>query len=208
MVFGEYSIQGRIMYIIHTNTITSAAGATSQMIFVEGTSYSGAWTWVSAGNDALSALTDPQNNIVYEMHQYLDSDSSGTSSTCVSSTIGSERLAAATAWLKSSGKKAILGEFAGGANSVCESAVTDMLTYIGENTDVWEVSYYVASFEFRKLMACRVLSGGVADHGGVTISSRKFCHGVLLIPDANSYSMEPPSGVGYTDVLPLILPLI
>jgi endoglucanase len=47
-----------------------SAGATSQYIFVEGTSYSGAWTWTSAGNaDALKSLTDPQNKIIYEMHQ-------------------------------------------------------------------------------------------------------------------------------------------
>jgi endoglucanase len=47
-----------------------AAGAITQYIFVEGTSYSGAWTWVSSGNsDALINLSDPQNEIVYEMHQ-------------------------------------------------------------------------------------------------------------------------------------------
>jgi endoglucanase len=49
-----------------------AAGATSQYIFVEGTSYSGAWTWTSSGNAAVMGnLTDPEDKIVYEMHQYL-----------------------------------------------------------------------------------------------------------------------------------------
>lgn len=114
-----------------------AAGATSQYIFVEGTSYSGAWTWTTSGNTALSALTDPHNKIVYEMHQYLDANGSGTSATCVSSTIGSERIAAATTWLRANGKLGILGEFAGGANSVCESAIKDLLTYVDKNTDVW-----------------------------------------------------------------------
>ncbi|KAJ5783281.1 hypothetical protein N7457_005055 [Penicillium paradoxum] len=113
-----------------------AAGATSQYIFVEGNSWSGAWTW-TAVNDNMKALTDPQDLIVYEMHQYLDSDGSGTSSTCVSSTIGQERVVAATQWLKDNGKKAFLGEFAGGANSVCQSAVTGMLDYLQENSDVW-----------------------------------------------------------------------
>ncbi|KAL4891488.1 FII-CMCase [Aspergillus ambiguus] len=113
-----------------------AAGATSQYIFVEGNSYSGAWTWASV-NDNLKALTDPSNKIVYEMHQYLDSDGSGTSSTCVSSTIGKERVTAATEWLKANGKLGFLGEFAGGANSVCQTAVTGMLDYLSQNTDVW-----------------------------------------------------------------------
>lgn len=31
----------------------------------------------------------------------------------------------------------IIGEFAGGANSQCESAVTDLFKYMGQNTDVW-----------------------------------------------------------------------
>ena len=96
-----------------------AAGAKSQMIFVEGNSYSGAYTWAQT-NDNLKALTDPNNNIVYEMHQYLDSDNSGTSATCVSSTIGQERVTSATSWLKTNGKKGIIGEFAGGANSQCQ----------------------------------------------------------------------------------------
>jgi endoglucanase len=113
-----------------------AAGAKSQYIFVEGNSWSGAWTWTTI-NDNMKALTDPQNLIIYEMHQYLDSDGSGTSETCVSSTIGQERVVAATQWLKDNGKKAFLGEFAGGANSVCQSAVKGMLDYLQANSDVW-----------------------------------------------------------------------
>ncbi len=150
-----------------------AAGATSQYIFVEGTSWSGAWTWVSAGNDALVALTDPQDKIIYEMHQYLDSDGSGTATACVSATIGSERLKAATAWLKSTGKKGILGEFAGGSNAQCKSAVTDLLTYMAANKDVW--------------------TGALWWGGGPW-------WGTYM------YGMEPPSGIAYTDFLPLMLP--
>ncbi|KAJ5805648.1 endo-beta-1-4-glucanase B [Penicillium pulvis] len=113
-----------------------AAGATSQYIFVEGNSWSGAWTWTSV-NSNLVNLTDPNDKIVYEMHQYLDSGGSGTSDTCVSTTIGQERVEAATEWLQSNGKLGFLGEFAGGANSVCQSAVTGMLSYLQENSDVW-----------------------------------------------------------------------
>lgn len=93
---------------------------------------------VSSGNGAdLLNLKDPSDKIIYEMHQYLDSDGSGTSANCVSATIGSERLAAATAWLKTNKKKAILGEFAGGSNTQCNNAVKDLLTYMGNNSDVW-----------------------------------------------------------------------
>ncbi|KAL9085997.1 MAG: hypothetical protein Q9159_004390 [Coniocarpon cinnabarinum] len=73
----------------------------------------------------------------YEMHQYLDSDGSGTSATCVSSTVGVERVVGATNWLKANGKKGFLGEFAGGANTVCQQAVTGMLQHLQDNSDVW-----------------------------------------------------------------------
>ncbi|CAI7565551.1 unnamed protein product [Penicillium glandicola] len=113
-----------------------AAGATTQYIFVEGNAWTGAWSWTD-NNDNMKGLTDTEDKIVYEMHQYLDSDSSGTSETCVSSTIGQERLEAATAWLQDNNKKGFIGEFAGGVNSVCESAVEGMLAYMSENSDVW-----------------------------------------------------------------------
>lgn len=50
------------------------------------------------------------------MHQYLDSDGSGTSATCVSSTIGAERLADATTWLQQNNLKGFLGEMGAGSN--------------------------------------------------------------------------------------------
>ncbi|KAG2412498.1 endoglucanase 3 precursor [Aspergillus terreus] len=114
-----------------------AAGANTQYIFVEGNSYTGAWKWAST-NDNLAQLTDPvDDRLVYEMHQYLDSDGSGTSETCVSATIGKERVQSATQWLKDNNKKGFLGEFAGGANQQCETAVEGLLAYMAQNADVW-----------------------------------------------------------------------
>jgi endoglucanase len=114
-----------------------AAGASQHTIFVEENSYTGAWKWVSSGNDtAMAALTDPSDNVIYEMHQYLYSDGSGTSSTCVSSTIGQERLVAATSWCRSNGKNCIIAERAG-SDSVCLSAIEVMLNYMKSNNDVW-----------------------------------------------------------------------
>lgn len=113
-----------------------AAGATSQYIFVEGNMWTGAWHWVGT-NENLADLTDPQDKIIYEMHQYLDSDGSGTSETCVSETIGAERLATATEWLRANNKLGFLGEFAGGPNAVCKEAVTGLLDFLVENSDVW-----------------------------------------------------------------------
>jgi endoglucanase len=113
-----------------------AAGAKSQHIFVEGNAWSGAWSWVDV-NDSMKDLTDPEDKLVYEMHQYLDTDSSGTHPECVSTTIGKERVTAATKWLKDNKKVGVIGEFAGGVNDDCKKAITGMLDYMGENSDVW-----------------------------------------------------------------------
>ncbi|CAE6387300.1 unnamed protein product [Rhizoctonia solani] len=114
-----------------------SAGATSQLILVEGTSWAGAWTWTSSGNSgAFGSLTDPNNNFAIEMHQYLDSDGSGTSGTCVSSTIMAERVAAATQWLKDNNLKGFLGEFGGGSNDDCINAIKGGLCALQES-GVW-----------------------------------------------------------------------
>ncbi|ORY03921.1 glycoside hydrolase superfamily [Clohesyomyces aquaticus] len=114
-----------------------AAGA-KQTITPEGNSWTGAWSWISSGNGAsLVSLKDPENKLVYQMHQYLDTDGSGTHAECVSATIFSERLQVATKWLKDNGKKGVIGEFAGGVNSQCIAALKDGLNYMGQNNDVW-----------------------------------------------------------------------
>jgi len=105
-----------------------ASGATTQLILAEGTAWTGAWSWSSSGNAAaFTSLKDPNNNLAIEMHQYLDSDSSGTSATCVSSTIGAERLANATTWLKQNNLKGFLGEMGAGSNPTCIAAVSGAL---------------------------------------------------------------------------------
>ncbi|THV07369.1 endoglucanase [Dendrothele bispora CBS 962.96] len=114
-----------------------SAGAT-QLILVEGTSWTGAWSWTSSGNAAaFASLTDSGNNFAIEMHQYLDSDSSGTSATCVSSTIGAERIADATNWLKSTGIKGFLGEMGAGSNPTCISAVKGAICAMQQAGGAW-----------------------------------------------------------------------
>src|ERR1700761_4484621 len=115
-----------------------AAGA-QQPIHVEGNSWTGAWTWVgkSQNGATMAALRDPLNKIVYQMHQYLDQDGSGTHEACVSNTIGVERLRDATNWLRTNRKIGYLGEFAAGDNPRCKEAIKGMLSFMQKNSDVW-----------------------------------------------------------------------
>jgi endoglucanase len=117
-----------------------AAGARN-VILVPGVRWTGAHSWYSgdAGSNAavMGGVVDPADNFIYELHQYLDSDSSGTSGTCVSASVGSERLVRATTWMREHNRRALLGEFAGGNNPTCEAAIKDMLDYMKANEDVW-----------------------------------------------------------------------
>lgn len=118
------------------------AGA-DNVVVVPGVRWTGAHSWYSGGDGSNAAVmggvVDPADNYIYELHQYLDSYSSGTDegAPCMSETIGRERLMAVTAWLREHGRRAVLGEVAGGDNPTCEAAIDDMLTFMQESSDAW-----------------------------------------------------------------------
>jgi endoglucanase len=107
------------------------------LILVPGTGWDGAHSWLRINGLAFETFVDPANNFAFEVHQYLDSDSSGRSDTCVSETIGVERLKKFTQWLREHGHRGFLGEFGIADNSVCMKALDNMLQNISENSDVW-----------------------------------------------------------------------
>ena len=112
------------------------------LILVPGNGWSGAHSWFShdygtPNSVAMAQISDPANNIAYDLHQYLDGDSSGTDANCAGKTIGSERLEEVTGWLRKAHAMGFLSEFAGGANETCTAALRDMLGFMGQNRDVW-----------------------------------------------------------------------
>jgi endoglucanase len=125
-----------------------ATGA-NNLVLVPGNAWTGAHSWLqnwygTPNADVMINITDSANNFAFDLHQYLDSDSSGTTSNVVSETIGQERLVAVTNWLKTNNRKAFLGEFAvanstigGGPSNIGDEAMTNMLQYIEDNDDVW-----------------------------------------------------------------------
>ncbi|HEY5948034.1 MAG TPA: glycoside hydrolase family 5 protein [Kofleriaceae bacterium] len=118
-----------------------AAGA-HNLILVPGNAYTGAWSWTlsyygTPNAVAMLGITDPDDNYAFEVHQYLDSDYSGSHTTCQSTTIGAESLAGFTAWLREHGKRGMLGELGAAANSTCASAVDGMLAHLDANADVY-----------------------------------------------------------------------
>ena len=121
------------------NAATAAirdAGA-YQLVLVPGSHWDSAFAWTKNDNaTAMLGFQDPVNNYVFEVHQYLDSDGSGTHTTVVPGA-GSERLDAFTGWARKNGVRAFLGEFGWAANAPAEKEGRDMLCYMHRNKDVW-----------------------------------------------------------------------
>ncbi|XEA93146.1 glycoside hydrolase family 5 protein [Xanthomonas sp. DAR 80977] len=112
------------------------------LILVPGALWSGAHSWyATVGGEsnavALASLYDPLGRTAIEVHQYLDADSSGTSSSCVSGDIGAARLVAFTGWLRDTGHIGFLGEFGAADNATCRQALDGMLGYIEQHPARW-----------------------------------------------------------------------
>ncbi|BDI32267.1 cellulase [Capsulimonas corticalis] len=111
------------------------------LILVPGVRWTGAGSWLDGDADANGAVMlgvkDPKNHYVYEVHQYLDVDGSGTHKEVVSPTIGVERLQKFTEWCRQHHQRAFLGEVAVAASPEGEAAIENMLTDMEKNRDVW-----------------------------------------------------------------------
>ena len=145
-------------------------GATNT-IHVPGNSYTGAHSWTqnwygTANSAAMLNVVDPAKNMVFEVHQYFDWNSSGTASESSSNpqigttgnpnntNIGVERITAFTNWLRQYDLRGFLGEFAlpndrfgDGSKTtgttvnrprLSDEALELTLDYIEANDDVWE----------------------------------------------------------------------
>ena len=140
-IMNEPHDQAASTWINSVNAAVAAirdAGAHEQTILVPGTYWDGAHSWVASDNAAVigNGVHDPDNKYAFEVHQYLDWDSSGTSTQVVSPTIGAERLAAITEWASSTHQKLFLGEFGAGKDAESLTALDNMLSYVSQHQDV------------------------------------------------------------------------
>jgi hypothetical protein len=125
-----------------------AAVTTSHIVMIEGTCFSGAHDWVACGNSTVWAGYVPPAGlqVVYEMHEYLDHDFSGTpSNPCVN---GSAPMAGATSWGVTNGVKIFIGESAWDQDSTCMTLGSQLFSYMKTNDianggPYWGFTYWV-----------------------------------------------------------------
>ncbi len=131
-------------WVAAANAAIAAIRATDapNFILVPGNYWTGAHSWNSRQNgppnaQAMLAIQDPLEFMAFEVHQYANRDSSGSTADCVAPASAAKRLAAFTRWLRKHDKTGFLGEFGGGPNANCFAAIDAMLRHIEANADVY-----------------------------------------------------------------------
>ncbi|MCC6621817.1 MAG: cellulase family glycosylhydrolase [Deltaproteobacteria bacterium] len=119
------------------------AGA-DNLVLVPGNHWTGAWSWDAAwiaedqrNSVRMLDIVDPGDHLAFEVHQYLDNDYSGTLPGCQSATVGSQAMATLTAWLRTHGRRAFVGELGAGSDDTCLAALADLVGHIEANADVY-----------------------------------------------------------------------
>ncbi|KAJ8108916.1 hypothetical protein ONZ43_g6280 [Nemania bipapillata] len=109
-------------------TAIREAGATSQMILLPGTNFDSAATLVSSGSaDALFAVTNPDgstDNLLLDIHKYLDEDNSGTHATCTTNNI--DAFTTIAQYLRSKGRKGLISETGASSDASCAERQPDL----------------------------------------------------------------------------------
>lgn len=91
-------------------------GGSTNLVFVAGGRWSGMHDWFVPQNDTSNAtafadLSDPLHRTVIEVHQYADSDYSGTKTDCRGPDEFNDIFSKLTAWAQNNGQQLFLGEF-------------------------------------------------------------------------------------------------
>ncbi|KAK3319598.1 glycoside hydrolase superfamily [Cercophora scortea] len=133
-------------------TAIRSAGALKQMILLPGTNFDSAAHLVGSGSaQALMALTNPDgttDNLLLDVHKYLDEDNSGTHAACV--TNNTDAFGEVAAFLRQAGRKAIVSETgAAPAGSACMERFCEQNAFINANSDVFVglVAWAAGSFD-------------------------------------------------------------
>jgi endoglucanase len=135
--------------ILDRTVLAIRATGAGNLLLVPGIRWTGGHSWFEGGDKSnaalLSGFTDPANNFLFEIHQYLDANSSGTSRQCAGRTIGRDRLVMLTQWLRREKAGAVLAEFGASSSAECLASLDDLLDFLDTHADVWRGWNYWAA---------------------------------------------------------------
>lgn len=105
-------------------------------ILIEGNDWTGMHSWVESGNSQLypTTINDPKNHFMIELHQYFDSDNSGTHNTCISPSdfkSGFDHYwPQVVDWMQKNKVPVFLGEFGSPDTTNCRADITYLLDHL------------------------------------------------------------------------------
>ncbi|MFA9441839.1 glycoside hydrolase family 5 protein [Uliginosibacterium sp. sgz301328] len=122
-------------------------GGARNLILVSGGRWSGAHEWTSefggiSNARAFAGMAGAP--LVIEVHQYADSDYSGTHNKCVPAARAAATFDAVTKWARDNGKQLFLGEFGTPGDADCLAALDAMLAQVSDSS-VWRGWTYWAA---------------------------------------------------------------
>lgn len=153
------------------------------MIFVPGDGWSSARSWVdghygTANSKVMLGVIDPDNNFTYEVHQYFNSDFTGTTADCQNVDIGIKTLTLFTQWAREKRKRGFLGEFGAGPNPICLEMLDRVLRYMAQNDDVWVGwTYWAAGTRWPKDYFTNLQPVGQTDRPQMAVLEKYFKSG-------------------------------
>ena len=114
------------------------AGATSQLILLPGVNYAAVGGFDSTSGPTLLRVQDSDgttDKLIFDVHQYLDVDTSGGHPECVTDQI--DNLGYLANFLRQNGRQAFLTETGGGNTDSCVYYMCRQLNYMNDNADVY-----------------------------------------------------------------------
>ncbi|KAI1213302.1 glycoside hydrolase family 5 protein [Annulohypoxylon truncatum] len=151
-------------------TAIRQAGATSQMILLPGTNFDSAATLTTVGGASqLLGIKNPDgttDNLILDIHKYLDIDNSGTHSLCT--TDNTDAFTSVAQFLRTNGRKGFVSETGASEDASCLTAFCAQNTLINQNSDVFIglVGWAAGSFDTSYLLSLTPSkqNGGLVDN--------------------------------------------
>ncbi|KAM0722578.1 hypothetical protein Q7P37_002019 [Cladosporium fusiforme] len=136
-------------------TAIRKAGATENKILLPGNDWTHASAFIDNGSGAALSkvvnLDDSTTNLIFDVHQYLDSDGSGTHTACTTNHV--DAFNTLGDWLRENKRQAILTETGGGNEESCTTALCELFDAMNDYSDVylgwtgWSAGMFDATYE-------------------------------------------------------------
>lgn len=136
-------------------TAIRKAGATKNKLLLPGNEWTHASALIDNGSAAalnkITNLDGTTDNLIFDVHQYLDSDGSGTHTTCTTNNVAA--FTTLGDWLRTNKRQAILTETGGSDDASCLTMLCEQFDALNKYSDVylgwtgWSAGKFDASYE-------------------------------------------------------------